>query len=109
MTNQHRFLHGVNAGMFFRRALQGAALAVVLLIAFLTAAGAIDKGTWVFTPAATVAVGGACGGGFYYVMNHLRRHTGCNRALVNVFCLAVYAVGLWLSLIFGLSLVGLWN
>jgi hypothetical protein len=68
-----------------------------------------NHGKWVFLPMLTVSIAGACGGAFYYLADYFRIQNGWNKLLVNIVSLLCYVAGLWLSLVFALSLVGLWD
>lgn len=105
MTAQNELMHHKSLGT---RALQGAGIALVLLIIFLLSVTGID-GEWVFLPMFTVSVGGACGGVFYYLMAPLRRQGGWKKVLANVICFFVYIAGLYFSLIAALNVTGHWS
>lgn len=109
MTQQNSLWNIIVSPALWKRALQGAGLAIVLLATFLTIVGAIDDGTWVMVPMLTIAIAGGCGGIFYHLANFLRIQNGWNKTVVVAICVIVYCIGLWLGLVYGLSLVGLWD
>jgi len=91
-----------------KRGLQGAALAFLLVMILILTGPGLD-GEWILVPISLVTIGGACGGVFFYLANHLRQQRGWSKIWVNLVCFFVYGVGLYLSLIYALSLVGLWD
>lgn len=94
-----------------KRALQGAAIALVLIALFLLNSGEPDPEwhrLWMIRPLVVVPVAGALGGIFYYLMDHLRHHGGWRKLLANFLSLIVYIIGLWLGTIAGLDGT-LWN
>ncbi|MDQ3278859.1 MAG: potassium transporter KefB [Bacteroidota bacterium] len=106
---QNRFLSIVFSRTSFKRAFQGAGLGILLLLIFLSLVGAINDGSWVFLAMLTVAIAGACGGAFYHLVSQVPIERGWKRSLANLVCLLVYLVGLWMGLVYALSLVGLWD
>jgi hypothetical protein len=109
MTQTNKFFSLLFTPLLWKRALTGAGIGLVLLLIFLTIVGALDEGSWIFVTMLTVAVSGACGGVFYHVASLLPIENGWKKVLANVVCLLVFLVGLWMGLVYGLSLVGLWN
>ena len=109
MTKQNELQHSLNFGCLSKRALQGAGIALVLIIMFLVITGAIDEGLWIFLPMTTVTAGGAFGGIFYYLVNDLWSQTGWKRVAVNILCLLVYIFSLYFSLIAALNVTGHWD
>jgi hypothetical protein len=109
MTWQNELQRGLNSRFLLIRALQGAGIALVLLMIFLLLPKNIVYGSWVLWPMLTVAIGGACGGIFYHLTGFLRSQGGWIKVAVIILCVLVYIVGLWLSLVYGLSVVGLWD
>lgn len=110
--NQLRLLLDVN--VLGKRMAQGAGIAFVLLVlfftvVFFTSKNSIGLGNKIFVPIMSVTVGGACGGLFYYLMGYVRMYGGWKKVFANITSLLVYIIGLWLSLVYGLSLIGLWN
>jgi hypothetical protein len=109
MTQQNDLLHILLSKSLWKRALQGASLALLLILTFLTIVGEITDGTWVLLPMLTVTIGGAGGGALYYLVSLLPVHSFWKKVLVNIVCLMVYFAILWFSFIWALSIVGLWN
>jgi hypothetical protein len=93
------------------RSLQGSVLAVVLWLLFLGLlfVRGVALEVSYLVPALTVAVGGALGGLFFAFVMHLFNPQGGKRGLAWVVCIAVYGVGVWLSLVAGLAVIGLWD
>jgi hypothetical protein len=103
---QNQPLHAASVG---KRLLQGAGIALILIIIFLTSAGEGDPDWpryWMIRPLVIVPLAGALGGLFYYNMDHLRDQGGWRRVLANVLSLVVYLVVLWLGVVLGLD--GTW-
>lgn len=111
MTDQTEFQHGLHPESLGKRALQGAGIAFPLILFFIILLGGkdLDYGLWVFLPMITVSAGGAFGGIIYYLMDHLRYQGGWKKTLANLFCLLVFIILLWLSLIAALSVTGHWD
>ena len=106
MTEQNEFRHSLHPKWLGRRALQGAAITLVLLVIFLYGGMNIDFGVWVCLPMTTVSVGGALGGICYYLMDPKRYQGGRNKALANHSSILVYFLLLWLSLVAALHVTG---
>src|ERR1700750_2964443 len=106
MTWQNELQRGVQSRYLVIRALQGAGIALVLLMLFILFTNGLATGSRLLWPLATVAVGGACGGIFFHLTGFLRSQGGWIRVAVIVLCVLVYIVGLWLSLVYGLSVIG---
>jgi hypothetical protein len=92
-----------------KRSLQGAGLALLLLIILLSVLGASDDGFWIFLVMTSVTIGGASGGAFYHLLDQLVKPSGWKKLFFNIACGIIYFTGLWLSLVYALSLVGLWD
>ena len=110
MTQQNKLWDIIVSPALWKRALQGAGLGLLLLIIFMSAVGVITDGPWVCMPMVTVLIGGAGGGAFFHLMHNIWHLDNLwKKVLVNTICFVVYIVSLWLSLVFALSLVGLWD
>jgi len=99
-------LHSAPVGT---RLLQGAGIALGLVLLFLVSAGVGDPDWpkfWVLRPLLIVPLSGALGGVFYYNMDHLRDQGGWRKVLANVLSLGVYLLVMWLGLVLGLD--GTW-
>jgi len=93
--------------------LQGAALALVLISAFLISGGWFTQHVrpewgklWMIKPSIIVPLAGAMGGLFYYLMDHLRYQGGWKAFVAIVLSLITYTVALWLGTVLGLN--GVW-
>lgn len=98
-----------HSGSRTRSVLIGAAIALVMIAIFLIMGGPGEPEWgrwWKLRPLAIVTFAGAAGGLFYHLMGRFRSPGGWQKVLVNVLCLLVYIVGLWLGSILGLA--GTW-
>ena len=106
--------HPVHPASLTKRALQGAAIAFVLISIFLInflVNGNPDPAwhqLWMVRPWVLVTLGGAMGGICYYMLDNWRYAGGSNRIWANIVSLLIYVIGLWLSFILGLDGT-LWN
>ena len=96
-----------------KRMLQGGAIALVLILLFLTSGGWFSQEPqpewgqlWMIKPLITVPIAGALGGVFYYFMDHLGYRGGWKKILAIVLSLFAYVVALWLGTVLGLA--GVW-
>ena len=109
MTASNSFLQFLFSRLFWKRALQGAGLAFVLVVILMLTVGAADRGTWMLLPMLTVPVGGALGGAFFHLTSYLREKGGWSAVLGWTAAIVIYAAGLWMSLVGALAVVGLWD
>lgn len=114
MTEQHVLPISLDFKLIGKRALQGGGIACILLIIFITiiwftSDGDARFGAWVLSPLCTMSITGMGGGIFFYLMNLLPLKGGWQRVSINIFCSLAFLFSMWLSLVFGLSLVGLWS
>jgi hypothetical protein len=113
MTTDNQLPQSFNLHAVAKRALQGAGLALALVVSFLAfvliAAEDARLGIWVLTPMLTVTFAGACGGIFFHLLSPARRNGGWKKAVANTASFLVYIVALYLSLVIGLAIVGLWD
>lgn len=113
MTWQTELQHIVFSKLFKKRILQGAAIACVLVCIFLSILFALSGGgsikPWILVPIVYVSVGGAFGGAFYSLMDVVRNQGAWQKVLANVVSVLAYMVGLYMFLILGLSVIGLWD
>lgn len=103
-----RPVHPVSLGA---RMLQGAVPALILIAAFLLAAGASNPAWpkfWQLKPLLIVPLAGAMGGVFFYMMDHLRYQGGWRKYLAYLISIVVYCIGIWLGTVLGLNGT-LWN
>ena len=92
-----------------KRMLQGAGIALILIIVFLLGAGEPNPDwpkLWMLKPLIIVPLAGAMGGVFYYFMDHLRYQGGWRRTLAIILSLIGYVIVLWLGTVLGLD--GTW-
>jgi len=108
MTQQSDFMQVLFSRMLVKRALQGAALALVLVSILIVAGPGMDE-SWVLVPMSLVTFGGACGGVFFHLAHTIRQLRNWSKAWINFLCLLVYIAGLYFSLVYALSLTGHWD
>jgi hypothetical protein len=103
---QNQPIHAASVG---KRMLQGAGIALILIIVFLLSDGEPDPSwpkLWMIKPLIMVPLAGALGGVFYYNMDHLRDQGGWRKTLAILLSLIVYIIVLWLGIVLGLN--GTW-
>jgi hypothetical protein len=94
-----------------KRMLQGAGIALLLIIIFLLGVKNPDPAwgkLWMIKPLVIVPLAGAMGGVFYYFMDHLRYEGGWKKLLAIFLSLIGYVIALWLGTVLGLNGT-LWN
>jgi hypothetical protein len=109
LSNQSQNIHRAS---LFMRALQGGFLSFSLLGIFLLTMILLGRETFdplFLIPLGTIAIGGACGGIFFYLMDYVRQYGGWKKVVANILCVPVYFVAMWMSLVFGLAQIGLWD
>lgn len=100
---QNKPVHPASVG---KRMLQGAGIALILIIFFLLGAGEPNPDwpkLWMVKPLIMVPAAGALGGLFYYNMDHLRCRGSWREALAYTLSLVVYIIVLWLGTVLGLN------
>lgn len=108
VQNQQRPLHKASLAT---RAFQGAGIAACLIVIFLLQVKNPDPSwpkLWAVRPLIVVTVGGAIGGGIFYLLDHLRYQGGAKKIMANIMSLLLFLFCLWLSFVFGLDGT-LWN
>ena len=105
MTIEHPLK--LNYALASKRALSGAGIALLLLAVILLIVGEIES--WVYIPIITTSIGGACSGLFYYLVHDLFFKDYKYGKLIKVFCGICFIIIFWLSLVFALAQVGLWD
>jgi hypothetical protein len=111
MHNQNELQQPLHAASWGKRAFQGAAIALILIVLFLLAAGEPNPDWpkfWMIRPLVIVPAAGAAGGVFFYFMDSLRYQGGWKKILANIASLVVYFIGLWLGTVLGLDGT-MWN
>lgn len=89
-----------------KRMIQGAAIALILIVIFLLRAGEPNPEwgkLWRIKPLIIVPLAGASAGVFYYLMDHFRQQGGWKKVLVNILSLMVGIIALWLGTVLGLN------
>lgn len=112
MTIRTELKELLNFNLIARRALIGAGLACVLLALFVIYHLVFDNlhlRPEIWVPFLTIAIGGASGGIFYSVMDIFRKKEPWKKVMANIISGLVYCLALWMSLVYGLYLVGLWH
>ncbi|WBL21631.1 hypothetical protein [Zunongwangia sp. HRR-M8] len=97
----------INYLLASKQAVTGAGIALLLLAVILLIVGEIKS--WVYIPIITTSIGGACSGLFYYLAHDLFFKDHKYRNIINLFCRFCFLVIFWLSLVFALARVGLWD
>ena len=100
-------LFHLNFTQLSKRALQGIVLALLLFSILLLIIGEVES--WIYIPMLTVSIGGACGGTFFHLISENWFAKSNYKFLINAACALVFLIGFWLSLVFGLAQVGLWD
>jgi hypothetical protein len=111
MTWQNELLQILRSKTLIKRAIQGAAIAFILICIFLTVSlsGDISFNPWIFLPVFAVTIAGAFGGMFYCFMGMWRSQGGLKKLLANVVSGLVFLVLCYISLILALNAIGLWH
>ena len=94
-----------------KRMLQGAGIALILIIAFLASSGEPDPAWpkfWMVKPLIIVPLAGAMGGLFYFYMDYLGHRGGWRKVLAIILSVVVYLIGLWMGTVLGLDGT-MWN
>ncbi|MDB5020182.1 MAG: potassium transporter KefB [Pedobacter sp.] len=96
----------INSAKLGKRMLFGAAIAFVVISAFLISAPAGDPAWgkfWMLRPLVITPCAGACGGAFFYAMDYLSYRGGWIKTLAIVVGVFGYMVALWLGTVLGLA------
>ncbi len=119
MTKQNELLGHILSDNFFRkRVLQGAGIALVLMMLFLFfifgIAGVVSgknwgQALWEFFPLLTVTLGGASGGFIYYLLVHVWSPSGWKKGLAIGLSIVIYIAITYCCLIIGFSATGHWD
>ena len=118
MPSQNEIQHTLHNNSLGRRAMQGAGIAAVLVITFLSIIFFIGdvlngknfwQAAWEFFPLVTATAGGALGGVIYYLVVKPWNTGGWKKILATIVCIVIYVVLVWLSLIAGFSATGQWD
>jgi len=112
MTAQHELKQLLNFNTLAKRAVIGAVIACTLLAGFVLYHLVFDDlhlRTEIFIPFLTISIGGAAGGVFYSLMDFFRNNETWKNVIVNLICLVVFFFAMWISLVFGLAMIGLWD
>ena len=94
-----------------KRMLLGGSIALVLISLFLLNSGGPNPEwgkLWMIRPLLVVSLAGAVGGAFFYFMDSLRHRNHWSKIGVNLLCLIVYIIGLWMGTVLGLDGT-MWN
>jgi hypothetical protein len=99
MSTLNFFRYDFHPQTVLRRATQGAAVGLVLMIIFMYGDNVIGNKGWAFTfreyfLMITISVSGACGSVFYSFMEPLRNQGGWYKICANILCLFVFIVAL---------------
>lgn len=94
----------IHSSSMTKRILQGAGIALVLIILFLSTVDCANPAWgkfWMVRPLIIVPVAGGIGGVFYYFMDHLRSRGGWAAILAMVISLMGYVIILWFGTVLG--------
>jgi hypothetical protein len=112
MTEQiHLTTQPVHPASLGKRMLQGAGIALILIVIFLLQVREPNPAwgkLWMIKPLIIVPLAGAAGGVFYYFMDHLRYQGGWKKAVAIILSLIGYIFVLWIGTVLGLDGT-LWN
>ncbi|HYC28067.1 MAG TPA: hypothetical protein VEB42_04610 [Chitinophagaceae bacterium] len=108
MTQQNDLQQLLYSRFLGIRLMVGATIPVTLLNLFLLIKG-IKYEDYVFVPMTTVAIGGALGAISFHVLDYMRTRGSWNKAVVYTAGVIMYALAVWVSLVGGLSVIGLWD
>src|SRR5688572_18541859 len=108
MTWQNELQQIIRSKSLFRRALQGAAIAFILINVFVYIVQKVkmDYHTWEYLAIASVTAGGFFGGIFYSLMDILRIQGGRKKIIANIISVIAFLVICYLSLILSLNATG---
>ncbi|MBP6396944.1 MAG: hypothetical protein KBF57_09065 [Saprospiraceae bacterium] len=98
-----------NKPLLYRRLTIGAAIAFAWTAFFLYKGGAFDPkwpSFWYLRPLILVPLAGAVGGVFYHLMEGYRNRGRWMKVGINLLCILVYIVGVWIGTVLGLA--GVW-
>ena len=101
----------IHPAPLYKRMLQGAAIALVLIILFLVNVDEADPAWpkyWMAKPLIIVPMAGAMGGVFYYFLDDLRSQGGWRKTLAILLSILGYVVILWMGTVLGLDGT-MWN
>ena len=108
MTQQNDLQQLLYSRFLGIRLLVGATIPVTLLNIFLLLQGITYK-DYVFVPMTTIAIGGALGAMSFHVLDYIRSCGGWNKAIVYAASIVMYILAVWISLVGGLAVIGLWH
>ena len=101
----------VHSASIWQRMLQGAAIALILIVIFLAGVDDPDPAWgkfWMVQPLIIVPCAGAMGGVIYYFLDHMRRQGGWITVLATLLSLIGFLFCLWMGSVLGLNGT-LWN
>lgn len=110
MTWQNESLQVFQSKLLIKRAGLGAGIALLLVSIFLLIISKGNIGPLMLVPLSIVPVAGAIAGACYFIQMELFRNWATwLRVSLNSLGVLAYLVVLFLSLVYALSLIGLWN
>lgn len=101
----------IHPAPLYKRMLQGAAIALVLIILFLASADEADPAWpkfWMIRPLIIVPIAGAMGGAFHFFLDDLRSQGGWRKTLAILLSIVGFLIALWMGTILGLDGT-MWN
>ncbi|MBW3546507.1 MAG: potassium transporter KefB [Bacteroidetes bacterium] len=108
MTQQNKLQNQpIHAASMGKRMLQGAGIALILILMFLFSVGGEPDPSWskfwIIKPLLMVPLAGALGGVFYYFMDYLRSQGGWVKIMAIIMSLIGYVVLVWIGTVLGLN------
>lgn len=112
MTLQNELQQILRSKALFKRALQGAAIAFILInvLLFIGRKYTMEHvQSWEYLAIGAVTLGGAFGGLFYSLMDILRVQGGRKKLIANIISVVAFLVICYLSLVLSLNATGQWD
>lgn len=113
MVTENNIRQHLSRASLQRGALIGASAAFILVGGFLSilliGAGNMSLGAWIIPPVAIASFGGTIGGLSYCIMRHFIPMQGWKRTILDILFVLTFLAGLWLCMVLGLAMVGLWD
>jgi hypothetical protein len=106
MTPNNNATSQINQGSLAKRMVIGAAIGLLLISFFLSAAGNPDPmwpKLWIIRPLIIVPLAGAMGGLCNYFLVHYHGMIGLNKTVAIILSVIIFIFGLWLGTVLGLD------
>lgn len=113
MVAENKLPLNSQSAALLKPALYGALVAFILVGGFLTflllVGNDMELGAWILPPLAIATASGAIGGMSYGLMRRYFHFEGWKMAITHTVFVLFFLAGLWLSMVLGLAMVGLWD